>query len=330
MGRWLPRRAAGRRTRGRSASRRSRRRVCTRRRGASAVRDHAARGPHRRRRRLGFGRETTVFVDPYSGAVLGEGSKGARAFFRAVTDWHRWLGASGERRPVGARGHGRLQPALPVHRPERHRTCGGRRASRASTCARSPSSKGGLDGKARDFNWHNVFGFWSALPLVFVVASGVVISYPWASDLAYRLTGSEPPRRAAGRSRRGRRPQAGVSPRTVGKARQGVRSRRSRASIARGPEPRPGTGLAEPEPRGSPPRPTRPGSFTIDTSTGRPAAGHAYAAHPRPPIGRGREVERYAGQSAGRKVAAGSASLHTGEASASPGRRSPVSLRRAA
>jgi len=47
---------------------------------------------------FGFGREATLFVDPYDGDVLGAGSKRARSFFRAVTDWHRWLGVGGERR----------------------------------------------------------------------------------------------------------------------------------------------------------------------------------------------------------------------------------------
>ena len=41
-------------------------------------------------------------------------------------------------------------------------------------------------GKARDFNWHHVFGFWMAIPLALVVGSATVISFPWASDLAYR------------------------------------------------------------------------------------------------------------------------------------------------
>ena len=41
--------------------------------------------------------------------------------------------------------------------------------------------------KARDFNWHNVIGFWSCVPLAIVVAGAVPISYPWASDLVYRI-----------------------------------------------------------------------------------------------------------------------------------------------
>lgn len=50
-----------------------------------------------------------------------------------------------------------------------------------------------LAGRARDFNWHNVFGIWCAVPLFVIVLSGVVMSYPWANNLAYRLTGSEIP-----------------------------------------------------------------------------------------------------------------------------------------
>lgn len=53
-----------------------------------------------------------------------------------------------------------------------------------------------MSAKARDFNWHHVFGFWLAIPLFFVVASAVVISYPWASNLLFRMVGEEPPARS--------------------------------------------------------------------------------------------------------------------------------------
>src|SRR5688572_26779912 len=48
-----------------------------------------------------YGREMTVFVDPYTGSILGYGSKRVRAFFQFKIDWHRWLGMSGEKRPLG-------------------------------------------------------------------------------------------------------------------------------------------------------------------------------------------------------------------------------------
>ncbi|MGE0450438.1 MAG: PepSY domain-containing protein, partial [Vicinamibacterales bacterium] len=53
----------------------------------------------------------------------------------------------------------------------------------------------GLGSKARDFNWHNVIGIWSAVPLFVVVLGGVVISYPWAGDLVYAAFGEAPPPR---------------------------------------------------------------------------------------------------------------------------------------
>jgi uncharacterized iron-regulated membrane protein len=62
--------------------------------------------------------------------------------------------------------------------------------------------KRGVSGKALYFNWHNVFGVWAALPLFLIVLSATVISYPWASNLVYTLTGSEPP--AQGQGGRGR------------------------------------------------------------------------------------------------------------------------------
>ena len=53
--------------------------------------------------------------------------------------------------------------------------------------------KRGLRGRARDFNWHNVIGFWSSSALVLLTATGLVMSYQWANNLLYTLTGSAPP-----------------------------------------------------------------------------------------------------------------------------------------
>jgi uncharacterized iron-regulated membrane protein len=58
-----------------------------------------------------------------------------------------------------------------------------------------------LAARARDFNWHNVIGIWCAIPLLFIVASGVVMSYPWANNLLYRWSGSEPPAQGRGPGR---------------------------------------------------------------------------------------------------------------------------------
>ncbi len=153
---------------------------------------------------VGFGREGTIFVNPYTGDVLGEGSPGVRAFFRSVTDWHRWLGASGE---GAGRGIGRaltgasnliflfiVVSGFYLWWP---------RKFKKSVVRNVTWFKRGLASRARNFNWHNVIGFWSAVPLFIIVLSGVVISYPWAGNLVYRVFGEAPPAQRGGAERRG-------------------------------------------------------------------------------------------------------------------------------
>lgn len=141
---------------------------------------------------VAYGRGRTLYVNGYTGEVLGSGNAAVRAFFQKVVSWHRWLGAEGEHRALGRAITGACNlgflflvlSGLYLWIP-RNRT---RKALRNVMVFRR-----GLSGKARDFNWHNVIGLWSAVPLAIVVASGVVISYPWASNLVYRLAGEEPP-----------------------------------------------------------------------------------------------------------------------------------------
>ena len=51
-----------------------------------------------------------------------------------------------------------------------------------------------LLGKARNFNWHNVIGFWTSLILIILTATAVVMSYQWANNLVYTMTGNEIPK----------------------------------------------------------------------------------------------------------------------------------------
>ena len=142
---------------------------------------------------IAFGRDAAaLFVNPYSGQVLGEGSRRVRSFFRGVTDWHRWLGAKGDNRNVaraitGACNLGFLflvTSGFYLWWPRNWNL----KALRNVTWFRR-----GLPPRARDFNWHNTIGFWCAAPLFIIVISAVVISYTWAGNLVYRIVGETPP-----------------------------------------------------------------------------------------------------------------------------------------
>ena len=145
---------------------------------------------------LSFGREGVLYLHPATGASLGEGNATVRAFFASMTEWHRWLAGKDENRKLGKQITGIANLAFLVL------VLSGMVLwlPRTFTWIRFKSVlwfRGGLSGKARDFNWHNVLGIWSAIPLVIIVASATVIGYPWASDLVYKVVGEVPPPRAA-------------------------------------------------------------------------------------------------------------------------------------
>jgi uncharacterized iron-regulated membrane protein len=141
---------------------------------------------------IALGRNQSLLLNPYSGAILGAGATRTRAFFHSVEDVHRWLAV-----PTGNRATGRAITGacnlgflfLVISGPflwlPRTWT---RAAVRTGT-----RLKFSLAGKARDFNWHNVIGFWTCIPLAVIVICAVVMSYPWANNLAYRITGNTPP-----------------------------------------------------------------------------------------------------------------------------------------
>lgn len=141
---------------------------------------------------IAIGRGEQVFVNPYTGAITGEGATGWRGFFRVVEDAHRWLALSGGGRTVGKTLNDAANflflflaiSGVYIWFPRRWSS----KHFRAAMVFRRK-----VKGKARDFNWHTVIGFWSSLALVVLTLTGVVISYQWASNLVYTLTGNEPP-----------------------------------------------------------------------------------------------------------------------------------------
>lgn len=141
---------------------------------------------------LRYGREKTEFIHPYTGKSLGEGNTTVRSFFRTMLTWHRWLGREGATRETGKTiiHIGNLMflfilvSGVYLWIPRKWSLKG----LRSITLLKKR-----LKGRARNWNWHNVFGFWAAIPLIIITSTGALMSYPWAENLIYKIAGESPP-----------------------------------------------------------------------------------------------------------------------------------------
>lgn len=136
--------------------------------------------------------QRTFKMNAFTGAFLGESAPRLRTFFRSVTSWHRWLAVDGPARATARlfTGWGNVLFLVVVlggpfiWLPKRWSLTQFRQIA---------LFRGGLRGKARDFNWHNVIGIWSFVPLLLIVVSALPMSFPWANTALYRLVGEAPP-----------------------------------------------------------------------------------------------------------------------------------------
>jgi uncharacterized iron-regulated membrane protein len=146
---------------------------------------------------VNFGREDVLYLHPLTGEILGHGSK-VRGLMQQIENWHRWLGAAETHRPAARAVTGACNFTflfLAVSGAylwwPRHWNW---KALRPSIWF-----VGGLRGKARDWNWHNTIGLWCSPVLIILTLTGVVMSYQWANNFVYHLTGNQPPPPQAGR-----------------------------------------------------------------------------------------------------------------------------------
>jgi uncharacterized iron-regulated membrane protein len=140
---------------------------------------------------ISFGRDRILFLNPYSGVALGE-SRSLPTFFTRVENIHRWQGVSDANRPTGRAITGASNFAFFIL------VCTGPfiwwpKDWGWANLKKIILFRRGLGGRALYWNWHNVFGAWCVVPLFIIVLSGVIMSYGWANNLLYRLTGNEPP-----------------------------------------------------------------------------------------------------------------------------------------
>lgn len=139
------------------------------------------------------GKDGSRFVDPYTGEVRRQPSEGAHEVLHFIEDVHRFLALEGVAKPVGkmVTGVGNLifvflcLSGIYLWFPRNW----ARKALRPLVVL--VRTRGD---KARHFNQHNVFGVWSVLVLLVIAGSGVVISFPWAHELVFRVAGEEPPK----------------------------------------------------------------------------------------------------------------------------------------
>lgn len=139
------------------------------------------------------GRAGGYYVHPYTGEVRPAVTGGMSAFMHTMTDLHRTLGFHGEEsRVVGKMINGVCNLAycvlaltgLYLWMP---RTWSWR-ALRPVIWFRG--SRGGL---ARDFNWHNTIGFWTAPVVIVLTLTAVPISFRWGGEFIYWITGTPAP-----------------------------------------------------------------------------------------------------------------------------------------
>ncbi|SRR5216683_113069 len=140
-----------------------------------------------------YGRSKTLFLNPWTAEIIGQPSEVAEHFFSVVERFHRSLGL-GMQSAVGRgmTGAGNLVflvlllSGMYLWLPK---------VFNLASLRNRLTFRSGLQGRAREWNWHNVIGIWTAVPLLFIVITGIIISYPWASSQLFKMTGSQPPTR---------------------------------------------------------------------------------------------------------------------------------------
>jgi len=147
---------------------------------------------------------------PATGEPLGKGAEGLRRFFQINLSLHRWLTWPAVQTSEGGR-----KPEGGEKKAATWKDAGGQ-ISAAGTLAflflllsglflwipkkRSWAAfktvltlQTRLKGRARDWNWHNLAGFWASPFILLIAVTGVIMFYPWANKLLFSAFGEQPP-----------------------------------------------------------------------------------------------------------------------------------------
>ncbi len=138
------------------------------------------------------GRDGGFYINPYTGEIRQPSSTKVHDFMQLMLTWHRFLGREGDQRPIGKAINGACNIAFFVLAVTGLYLWWPRTWSWRGIKAIALFNWK-LSGKARDFNWHNAIGLWSAPILIVLTLTAVPMSYRWGSNLIYQLVGEEPP-----------------------------------------------------------------------------------------------------------------------------------------
>ncbi len=141
---------------------------------------------------VGYG--NPLYVDPYTGSMAETKAEGAHDIIHVLEVLHRFFGLYGENTwLIGRYINGAANLAflllcvtgLYIWIP---RVAKWRIVKKSLLLDRKATKR------ARDWNWHNVFGIWSLPGLFILSATAVVISYEWGHKVPFLLFGEEPPK----------------------------------------------------------------------------------------------------------------------------------------
>lgn len=146
--------------------------------------------------KLAKGRRETVLIDPYTGEVLPDSSKGVKSVFSRIESIHRWFAFTGKRTDAGEFLKSTANLVFAFILITGAVLWWPRKWKWPLVKTQLFFRRGLSNAKARHYNWHHVLAAWAFVPLLTIVATGIVFSYGWANRLVYAAYGEAPPKRS--------------------------------------------------------------------------------------------------------------------------------------
>ena len=138
---------------------------------------------------ISYGKGNYIFINPYSGKVMGDHKQGPHKFFDLVWRWHRWFDMNDDTRSYGRAITGAANLGFIFLIVSGFYQWFPKRFNWLSLRKRIFFNKRGLNNsKIRDRNWHDVLGIWSVLPLLIIALTATTFYYSWAQDIRNWLT----------------------------------------------------------------------------------------------------------------------------------------------